>query len=347
MATFGVLISRADARRARRVLPVERELYIAAAGSPGFPALLPHPARPPACVGAIIVQASLLAALADRPEGLLPRSARQGPAPSWGGMVADGFNGHPGYLVDLAAGNPDRADRARLGLLGDAVRDTLTEAWSPPVRRRRPVAAAPAPESAPVDAGGIRFDPRPEGGVPVAGGRRGSSMMSASIRGRARRSGLSGVGLWQERDRDVDPRTRCRAPARSRPARSLRWAGPRRLLRPRAHRGPRQVRSRSSHRSRWSAFDPDLSRSGGNSPKRHPPSPTRLSSGGARPGGRELLAQVHLPTLRAVARAIRTSSPAGWRSGSHRSRPRRRPTLLIADEPTTALDVTVQAEILV
>src|SRR5262249_34707536 len=88
----------------------------------------------------VIVQASLLAAVALTVQtglaflGLVVAD----PAPSWGGMIADGTR-----VINLQAwlivppGVVTSLTILSLGLLGDAVRDATTEAWSPAVRRSR------------------------------------------------------------------------------------------------------------------------------------------------------------------------------------------------------------------
>ncbi len=142
MVTFGVLVAPAMIRIVRAaVLPVERELYIAAARAAGLSrAYIVVRHVLPRVSGAIIVQASVLAGLALIAQaglcflGLLVKA----PAPSWGGMVAEGMENiignpwliwPPGVMIALTV--------LVLGLLGDVVRDALTEAWAPPVRRRR------------------------------------------------------------------------------------------------------------------------------------------------------------------------------------------------------------------
>jgi peptide/nickel transport system permease protein len=161
MITYGVLVSPLLMRVVRAaVLPVKQELYIAAAKVSGvsqasilFRHVLPRISGP------VIVQASLLTALALLVQtglsflGLLIKE----PTPSWGGMIADGSNAiilqpwliwPPGIAIALTT--------LVLGLLGDVVRDTMTEAWSVPMRRRqrraRSERAPGAAAAEPVDA---------------------------------------------------------------------------------------------------------------------------------------------------------------------------------------------------
>jgi peptide/nickel transport system permease protein len=130
------------------VLPVRNQLYIEAAeiaGLSGFYILTRHVLRRVA--GTLIVQTSLLAAVALAVQsglaflGLLVAA----PAPSWGGMVADGTSvmlidpwliWPPGVAIALTM--------LSLSLFGDAARDALAGQWSTarqaPARqpRRRP-----------------------------------------------------------------------------------------------------------------------------------------------------------------------------------------------------------------
>jgi peptide/nickel transport system permease protein len=146
MVTFGVLTAPGLMRVVRAAtLPVARQLYVAAAQVSGMsrPYIITRHVLP-RIAGPIIVQASLIAAAALLVQtglaflGLVAAP----PAPSWGGMVADGVNvlsldswliWPPGIAIALTA--------LSLGLLGDVVRDVNAETWSStPVglaRRRR------------------------------------------------------------------------------------------------------------------------------------------------------------------------------------------------------------------
>lgn len=149
MVTFGVLAAPGLMRVVRAAtLPIRQELYIAAAQVSGLsrPYVITRHVLP-RIAGVVIIQAALLSALALLVQtglaflGLVVAS----PAPSWGGMVADGASviqsqswliWPPGMVIAITI--------LAFGLLGDSVRDASTEAWSAPVRsvrRRRRVRA--------------------------------------------------------------------------------------------------------------------------------------------------------------------------------------------------------------
>jgi peptide/nickel transport system permease protein len=143
MTTVGVLSTPFLVRVVRSAtLPVREELYIAAAQVSGLsrPYIITRHVLP-RIAGAVVVQSSLLAGAALLIQaglaflGLLITP----PAPSWGGMLNDGLGviieqpwliWPPGAAIALTI--------LAFGLLGDAVRDTATEAWSAPVRPMRP-----------------------------------------------------------------------------------------------------------------------------------------------------------------------------------------------------------------
>jgi peptide/nickel transport system permease protein len=150
MVTIGVIAAPGLMRVVRSAtLAVREELYIAAARVAGLsrPYIMARHVLP-RISGAVIVQASFLAG-----QALLAQTALAflglvvpAPAPSWGGMVADGVQQMqqqpwliwpPGIAVAVTI--------LAFGLLGDAVRDARAEAWSssspilrrPSSRRRR------------------------------------------------------------------------------------------------------------------------------------------------------------------------------------------------------------------
>jgi len=147
MIAFGVLTAPGLMRIVRSAtLSVRSELYIAAAEVSGLSRpyiILRHVL--PRVSGPILVQVSLIGAsalLVQSGLGFL-RLVVKAPAPSWGGMIADGMAAifvqpwliwPPGIAIALTI--------LVMGLLGDAIRDAGAEAWSSSVRptRRRRVA---------------------------------------------------------------------------------------------------------------------------------------------------------------------------------------------------------------
>ena len=135
MITFGVLGSPGLVRLLRaQTLSVREELYVAAARVSGLSRtqilrrhILPRTAS------TVIVQAALFSAIVVTVQaglGFLDFGV-QPPNPSWGGLVADASNvidSDPWMLVP--AGVPLVLTVIALGLLGDAIRDSAIENWS-------------------------------------------------------------------------------------------------------------------------------------------------------------------------------------------------------------------------
>jgi peptide/nickel transport system permease protein len=350
MITFGVLVSPALMRVVRAaVLPVKQELYISAARAAGLShgyILGRHVL--PRVSGPIVVQASLLAALALLVQsglsflGLLVKA----PAPSWGGMVQDGVSvivqqpsliWPPGIVIALTI--------LALGLLGDAVRDAMTETWSAPARRARRGAGASA-AVAPVDPGAllsirglkvafrsprgdevrvvddVSFDIGPGETVGVVGESGcGKSATAMAIIGLLPHTGRIEEGTIVFDGRDLT----------SLPEHEL-------------HR----IRGREIglvSQEPMISFNPAL-RVGAQLAevvRRH----HGVSRTAAKVRVLELLRQVHLPSPESVARRYPHELSGGMAQRVAIARALAgEPKLVIADEPTTALDVTVQAEIL-
>lgn len=135
MITFGVLGSPGMIRILRsQTLGIREELYVAAArvaGQTRTQILRRHIL--PRMTSTVIVQAALFAAIVviiQAGLGFLGLGA-QPPHPSWGGLVADAsqnIDRAPWMLVPT--GVPLVLTVMALALLGDAIRDAATEAWS-------------------------------------------------------------------------------------------------------------------------------------------------------------------------------------------------------------------------
>lgn len=135
MVTFGVLGSAGVIRVVRSAtLSVREELYIAAARVSGVSEqriVLRHVL--PRIAGPVIVQASLFAAIALAIQtGLAFLSLGVAPpTPSWGGMVKEAANliADDGWLL-VPSGGIIALTTLAFGLIGDALRDSTVERWS-------------------------------------------------------------------------------------------------------------------------------------------------------------------------------------------------------------------------
>jgi peptide/nickel transport system permease protein len=142
MITFGVLAASALTRVTRAAtLGVREELFVVAAQTSGLSRwyiISRHVL--PRIAGSIIVMSSLLAAVALVVQTGLAylQLIVTAPAPSWGGMVADGLSVialqpwliiPPGIVIAVTI--------LAFGLLGDAVRDAESARWSAAVHRKR------------------------------------------------------------------------------------------------------------------------------------------------------------------------------------------------------------------
>ena len=360
MVTFGVLAAPGLMRVVRSAtLPVREELYIAAAQVSGLSrSYIVTRHVLPRIAGPVIVQASLLAAVALLVQTGLAflNLVVAAPAPSWGGMIADGAGviSQQPWLI-WPPGIAIAVTILALALLGDAVRDAATEGWAAPVRRRRrrrraPARRAsrapagpppPAPASAPpllaveglgvvFDAAGaatdvvqdVTFDVRAGETVGVVGESGcGKTMTAMAILGLLPGSGTVGSGRIIFDGQDLAD-----------------------LSEPEL----RRVRGKKIglvSQEPMISLDPAF-RVGtqlAEAVRRH----HEVSRKAARARANELLRHVRLPEPEQVARRYPHELSGGMAQRVAIARALAgEPKLLIADEPTTALDVTVQAEIL-
>jgi peptide/nickel transport system permease protein len=352
MVTFGV-IAAPDLMRVVRsaTLPIREELYIKAAEASGLSRtyiLTRHIL--PRIAGVVIARASLLAAVALGVQTGLSflKLLVADPAPSWGGMVADGTSVlllHPWLIVPPGAAIA--VTMLALSLLGDAVRDAAAESWSVPVRTRRAAAKA-APASAeptpPAEArllavqhlsvsfpgreqdlrvvGDVTFDVGAGEIVGIVGESGcGKTVTISAIVGLLPGSGrIDGGSIWFG-GRDLARASE--AELRKLRGRKIAFVSqePMMSLDPSYRAGFQIEEALRYHRG--------------------------LSRSAARARALELLRDMHFVDPGAVARRYPHELSGGMAQRVAIARALAgEPGLLIADEPTTALDVTVQAEIL-
>jgi peptide/nickel transport system permease protein len=157
MITFGVLASSGMIRVIRSVtLGVREELYIEAARISGLSdAAIIRRHVLPRIAGPIIVQLSLFSAAAVTIQtgisflglGVIP------PQPTWGGMIYEAsasVNDFPWMLVP--SGLTVALTILAFGLLGDALRDTAVETWARATTKKAAAAIVLDPHAAPIPA---------------------------------------------------------------------------------------------------------------------------------------------------------------------------------------------------
>jgi peptide/nickel transport system permease protein len=359
MTALGIVMAPGLMRVVRAAtLPIREELYVAAARVSGLSRpyiILRHVL--PRIAGVVIVQASLLSAVALVVQSGLAflNLLVAPPAPSWGGMVADGVNvlelqpwliWPPGIAIAITV--------LALALLGDVVRDASTDAWSvsgaPPKRRTRRAksvsSASTRTEPSSIDPGesllaierlhvslavsgrrvdvldDVSFDIRPGEAVGVVGESGcGKTMTALSILGLLPSEGTVDAGRVMFAGRDL-------AAASEHEMRNIRGKEigfisqePMVSLDPAFRVGNQIAEAVRRHR----AIDRRASQ--------------RVAI--------ELMADVRLPDPVRTARRYPHELSGGMAQRVALARALAgEPRLLIADEPTTALDVTVQAEVL-
>ncbi|HLI58790.1 MAG TPA: dipeptide/oligopeptide/nickel ABC transporter permease/ATP-binding protein [Solirubrobacteraceae bacterium] len=349
MVALGVLGAAGVTRVVRSAaLAVREEAFIAAAEVMGqarrdiiFRHILPQ------CRGVIVVQTSLFAAIALGVQtGLTYLSLGPAPpAPTWGGMVGDAvtaFYTSPWQIVPPGAAIALTV--VAFGVLGDVVRDAIADTHSagasgrPPHRARRPApAAAPAEALVHVEGMSVAFGSGADETTVVQGVT--FTVGAGEAVGIVGESG-SGKTVTVKALAGLLPRTAAVT------AGSISFAGTE--LSAGGRRAYRRVRGHGIAivtQEPMRALDPtfrvgkllaDLVRA-----------VDRCSRGSARTRALELLGRVQILDPEDVAQRYPHQISGGMAQRVAIAMALAgRPKLLIADEPTTALDVTVQAEIL-
>jgi peptide/nickel transport system permease protein len=351
MVTLGVLAAPGLMRVVRSVtLPVREDLFVEAAEISGLSRryilsrhILPRIAGP------VIVQASLLAALAlvAQTGFAFLHLLQAPPAASWGGMVADGATEllsnswliwPPGILIALTV--------LAFCLLGDAVRDTAAETWQPGAFSRRASRASSR---------------RPAPSVPEASGSRLLSIDDLSV-GFSSRAGTTRVvdrvsfGVAPGETVGIVGESGCGKTVTASAILGLLPGNGRieegsvffcgRDLAVLPERELRRVRGKEiALVSQEPMISLDPAFKVGSQLEEALRHHLGLSRAAARVRATELLGTVQLPA--SVARLYPHELSGGMAQRVSIARALAgEPKLLIADEPTTALDVTVQAEIL-
>ena len=359
IAVLGLLVAPPTARVVRSAtVAVRHELYVDAAKVSGHGTiriLARHIL--PRVRGAIIAQATIVAGMSllfTTGLGFLGFGANGG-EPDWGSLTYDGSQ-----VIDqdvwllLAAGGVTGATILCLGLLGDAVRDAAVERWSSPAGRRvKAVEIARATretdehaiEDAPHDPDALLSVRGLElcfgrGGalVPVAQGV-GFDLRAGEIVGMVGESGCGKTSVARAVIGLLRGAVRVTAGEMRFDGRELTGLSPKQW---RAIRGG-QIALVSQEP--MAALDP--ARPVGAQVAEVVRLHRRCSRSEARRQAADLLRQVRLSNPEQVAKRLPHQLSGGMAQRVAIARAMAgRPRLLIADEPTTALDVTVQAEIL-